>query len=169
MIRQLSPAFAVALCFAASPLLAEDKEHPAAIQIEITLGEEKNAPVQRAAVHVDLSEGHDSFSGTTIMHAADGGRWIVEVWGWIGDAETAENDRTFSVKVTDSKQLENKGEDGKLVQPVAIFESNRVWHGPGTYRLAEYGQLVLSAKVADTPELEKMAAAPAHPPVEEKR
>lgn len=78
MIRNLSPVLAAALCFAASPLHAEEKEVPAEVQIEITLGEEGNLPVERAALHVDLQEDGNSFSGTTIMRSSDGGRWTLD-------------------------------------------------------------------------------------------
>lgn len=71
--------------------------------------------------------------------------------------------------VSDAQQLkENLSEGSKSVSPVRLFEATRVWHGPGRYRLAEYGRMVLSAKVADTPALQKKPAAPAPAPAAEK-
>jgi len=170
MIRNLSPALALALFCTASFLHAEDKEIPAEVQIEFTLSDGDKV-VQRAALHVDMRDGGSSFDGTTTMPAPDGGgRWIIGASGFLGNAETLPDEMELSINVSEAQQLrENLNEGTKTVWPVELFESHRVWHGPGTYHLADYGRLVLSAKVVDTLALHKKPASPPVVPAVEKR
>ncbi|WP_035604420.1 hypothetical protein [Haloferula sp. BvORR071] len=168
MIRNLSPVLALAFFCTASFLHAEDKEVPAEVQIEFTLSDGDKV-VQRAALHVDLRDGGSSFDGTTTMPAPDaGGRWIIGASGFLGNGQTPSDETELSINVSEAQQLrENLNEGTKTVWPVALFESHRVWHGPGIYRLADYGRFVLSAKVVDTPALhKKQASTPAIPAVE---
>ena len=170
MIRHLSSALAVSLCFAVSSLHAEEEKTPAEVQIEFTLSDGDEV-VERAAVYLDLRDKGSSFDGTTSIKAPfGGGLWVIQVSGFIGNENTPKEDRELSVNVSDFQQLrENIREGTKTVWPVELFESRRVWHGPGTYRLADYGHLSLSAKVADTPALKGKEAAPAAAPAVEKR
>lgn len=170
MIRHLSPVLFVALGFAVSSLHADEKEIPADVQIEVLLSEGDKV-VERSVIHTDLrGNSSNALEGTTIIRPPEGGRWIVEIAGSIGDEAESRNERELYVTVSDAQELRERMREGnKSITPVTIFNSTRVWHGPGTYRVGEFGRLTLSFKVADTPAVKAKSGEPTTPPATEKK
>jgi hypothetical protein len=164
MIRTLITA---SLLFAA-PVLAEDnEEHSAQILVEVTLSSGGKI-MERAALHTDLKDHGSSFQGTLTMKSPEGGRWLIQINGFLGNEKTKEEDRELYVGVSDLLQLDEHQREGtRSVLPVQIVSAARIWRGPGNYRLAEHGDLVLSAKVADTRAQQPMLPTPEATPAKE--
>ena len=155
MIRTLLAA--VALLFAASPLRAEekeqDKEKPADVPVEILISEDDKV-LARAALHMDLADGN-RFQGKTAIRTPEGFTWTVFVRGYLGRRDQGE-DSELVMQVNDTHQLQQSIFQGSTsVYSLELFDVNRAWRGPGTYRMAEHGKWVLFLKVADTPALQK--------------
>ena len=158
MIRTFLPIFAALVLTLIAPLGAQEKEkekeHPPEVRVEVLLTDGDKV-VERAAVLTDLNDENSIFQGTTTLRAPEGGRWVVEVTGFVGPKES---ERELTVYVSDPSQLvEAQREGTSSVQPVQLFSSTRLWHGPGIYRIAEQGNLVLSVKVTGVPELDAKA------------
>ncbi len=171
MIRRFHsiPVAAAALCFILLPdrsSAADEPEVPAAVQVEVNFTSGGEKVVAKAVLHTDLQDQGKSFEGTVTLNSGDGMSWIVSISASIGAGEGSEP--VISVSVSDANRTVKAEREGSTsIEPLEIFHSERTWHGPGVYRLAEQDDNVLSLRVRDTPALKEQAAAPA--PVPEKK
>lgn len=147
-------ALAVVFSLFFSPLPAVAEEVPAGVQVEIVLSQGEKI-VAKTVLHTDLLDGGGSFRGTAALRVPDGREWVIGVNG--NPNATNEDDRLIYVGVRDAKQLHESLREGTAsVWALEIFESTRLWKGPGSYRVAEQGEEVLSLIVRDTAALREI-------------